>query len=101
MITKLEGRYHWVSIGCMAMATAMVCVGNTALEAGLEQSGIVISMIYWSICAAFTVATTGFACMAVLSAQQHIRELEVKITNPVPISSGARFSAVKKQHVES
>ena len=100
MISKLEGKYHWVSISCMTTAMTMLTAGNTALEPSLQSSGALLSMTYWTFCSAFVVATAGFAYLALLSAQEQVRELEARAASPRAVESSARFNAVRKQPVE-
>jgi drug/metabolite transporter (DMT)-like permease len=100
MKMSLEGVYHWVSVGCMAGAVGLICAGHTVLEPFLQSHGNVVPLLYWSMCAAFGVATAAFAYLALASAQQHLQSLEEKIYRSVVPPSGARFSPVGCESTE-
>lgn len=75
MKLKIEGAYHWFSIGSMAVAVSMVCSGQTVLEPALQSAGNWVSLLFWGVCAASVIATVTFAYLALLNAEQRVRAL--------------------------
>ena len=101
MNSKLDGSYHWFSAGSFALTLGMFCAGQTALEPALQDGSALISLGYWSICSALTLATVGFSFIALLQAQEHIQELETKLQvkqTPVP---SPRFSSSKSYQIDA
>ena len=101
MISKIESLYHWFSISCMAGAVGMVCAGYTVLQPVLYSGGELVTLLYWSLCAAFVVATAGFAYLALLSAQQHLCTVAAGASQTSPVVSSARSSSVKQELVDA
>jgi len=95
MRTRIEGVYHWLSIGCMAGAVGMICAGHTALEPFLQSRGELVPLLYWCACTIFGVSTVGFAYLALVRAQQHLRAMEVRMNQVARPPSAARFSSIK------
>src|SRR6185295_9745890 len=73
MKSTIEGLAHWISISCMAGAVGMVCAGHTVLEPALQNGGEWVSLLYWSVSAAFVISTAAFAYVALASTQQRLR----------------------------
>lgn len=101
MNSKLDGSYHWFSAGSFALTLGMLCAGQTALEPALQGGSSLVSLGYWSVCFALTLATVGFSFVALLQAQEHIKGLEGKLqVKRIPVS-GARFSPIKSQKIDA
>jgi hypothetical protein len=75
MKSTIESLAHWMSISCMAGAISMVCAGHMVLEPALQTGGEWVSLLYWSVCAAFVISTTTFAYVALASAQLRLRAM--------------------------
>ena len=100
MNSKLDGSYHWFSAGSFALTLGMLCAGQTALEPALQGGSTLVSLGYWSVCSALTLATVGFSFIALLQAQEHIRELEGKLQVKQTPASHPRFNPIKDQRID-
>ena len=97
MNLKLDGAYHWFSTGGFALTLGMICAGQTVLEPGLADASSVVTILYWSLCAASGVASVAFAYLGVMQARHQLDMLESRMqARRLPVS-GARFSPIKKK----
>ncbi len=101
MNSKLDGSYHWFSAGSFALTLGMLCAGQTALEPALQGGGALISISYWGVCSALTLATVGFSFIALLQARDLIQELETKLQVKQTPGTSPRFSASKNQKIDA
>jgi hypothetical protein len=95
MKSTIESLAHWISISCMAGAVGMICVGHMVLEPALQTGGEWVSLLYWSVCAAFVVSTAAFAYLALASAQQRLRSEASLLPAPATV---VRFNLTREQH---
>jgi len=99
MKSNIESLAHWISISCMAGAIGMVCAGHMVLEPALQTGGEWVSLLYWSVCAAFVISTAAFAYVALASAQQRLRAVANQLPAPATV---VRFSlTTEQQHAEA
>lgn len=97
MNLKLDGAYHWFSTGSFALTLGMICAGQTVLEPSLAEGSSIVSVLYWSLCAAFGVASAAFAYLGVMQARHQLDLLESRMQVQRVPASGARFSPIKKK----
>ena len=101
MNSKLDGSYHWFSAGSFALTLGMLCAGQTALEPALRDGSALVSLGYWSVCSALTLATVGFSFIALLQARDLVQELETKLQVKQTPASDPRFNPIKVHQIDA